>query len=1137
MSAIRRRSSRRGLQNHADGQQPASAAVEESDEEGTSAQEPYRGGSLSDGEEERDDGPLRKRQKAANGKASLRESEDERRYPDGSIVRIRLKNFITYDSVEFYPGPNLNMIIGPNGTGKSSLVCAIALGLAGRPDALGRQKSLQDFVKDGKEKATIEIELKSRGRGGNVVVKRLFKRGKGNSSTWKINGEHSSEKTVREKMQSLSVQVDNLCSFLPQEKVSEFAQMDPPELLRETERAAGDSRLAEWHSQLIEFRDEEKKLNTSLAEERKHLENLEQRNAVLERDVARFRERETVLKNIRILEMKIPWCQYEQARLNYLDAKEDRQQKQRRYEAFQQRFAPIKQELERMQDTLQQLNADVRTLTGEYQEKTVSNQGLKGKSDKLQAAEGECDDLHRALAGIQRREKEKIKKLQTLRTDIANGQSALQKMEQELINLGLLEEEGGSQEPRGELAQLQREIDIKNGSLRDIAERVNRILQEQRDVSEEAARYRQERERTYKELQGLDDVRNQKLEILKRDERHCYEATTWLKDNMHLFQEKVYEPICLEISAKDPRYAQALEAAIQRSTMTTFVTQTREDYILLTEELITKRKLRINAVMFSHRTLESWKPEVPKEEIQSLGFDGYLLDYLDGPPQVLSALCQLSKIHAIPVTLSELRNNAEIERERRMHAYISKNIYYMIRRAYGSVSIKATRMKGSRYLTRSVDMERKQQLEEGLEQLHTNIEACAQRLKTMGIEEGKLRTKDQHVRQEKGELTERKRAIQHQKMKYDKLKRDIGIKQMQLSNFEKEETSTEMEDLEIKTKLRAVNVKRAKLALDFQKIKRQAVDIFYQRTLAMVRQIELQAKINERENLMRDSDNELAAAKAELQIAQETFLVLKDTAKRLLEKAKAAIEDVTDEEKADFQAMYTDKSLEDLEGLLMEQQARAEMINQTDAGVIDEYERRDAEIERVRNKLATHEGKLSDWQGRIQRIKDKWVADLSELVGRISRNFARAFDKIGCAGEVKLSQHEDYDKWGIDILVKFRDNEKLNLLTGQRQSGGERSVSTILYLMALQELSHTPFRVVDEINQGMDPRNERMVHGEMVRAACQEGTSQYFLITPKLLPDLDYHERMRVLCVFNGPYTPETIDAKTYLARRIARSG
>lgn len=45
---------------------------------------------------------------------------------------------------------------------------------------------------------------------------------------------------------------------------------------------------------------------------------------------------------------------------------------------------------------------------------------------------------------------------------------------------------------------------------------------------------------------------------------------------------------------------------------------------------------------------------------------------------------------------------------------------------------------------------------------------------------------------------------------------------------------------------------------------------------------------------------------------------------------------------------------------------------------------------------------------------------------------------IGCAGEIRISRHEDFDKWAIDILVKFRDNERLQLLTAQRQSGGVR---------------------------------------------------------------------------------------------------
>lgn len=41
---------------------------------------------------------------------------------------------------------------------------------------------------------------------------------------------------------------------------------------------------------------------------------------------------------------------------------------------------------------------------------------------------------------------------------------------------------------------------------------------------------------------------------------------------------------------------------------------------------------------------------------------------------------------------------------------------------------------------------------------------------------------------------------------------------------------------------------------------------------------------------------------------------------------------------------------------------------------------------------------------------------------------------------------------------------------------------------------------MDEINQGMDPENERDVFKQVLRCSSAEDTSQYFLATPKLLP-------------------------------------
>ena len=99
--------------------------------------------------------------------------------------------------------------------------------------------------------------------------------------------------------------------------------------------------------------------------------------------------------------------------------------------------------------------------------------------------------------------------------------------------------------------------------------------------------------------------------------------------------------------------------------------------------------------------------------------------------------------------------------------------------------------------------------------------------------------------------------------------------------------------------------------------------------------------------------------------------------------------------------------------------------------------------------------------------------------------------------------------------------------------------------MALQDMLVAPFRCVDEINQGLDERNERLVFKRIVTNSTREPgakgpmdhSGQYFLITPKLLPNLyDMEvEAMTVLFIFNGPYNvkdPRDLDIGKLLALR-----
>jgi chromosome segregation ATPase len=69
---------------------------------------------------------------------------------------------------------------------------------------------------------------------------------------------------------------------------------------------------------------------------------------------------------------------------------------------------------------------------------------------------------------------------------------------------------------------------------------------------------------------------------------------------------------------------------------------------------------------------------------------------------------------------------------------------------------------------------------------------------------------------------------------------------------------------------------------------------------------------------------------------------------------------------------------------------------------------------------------------------------------QLDKRFSVYMSQMQCAGRVELLRPDRFADWGLQIMVKFREAQSLQALSARVQSGGERSVSTILYLMALQ---------------------------------------------------------------------------------------
>ena len=112
---------------------------------------------------------------------------------------------------------------------------------------------------------------------------------------------------------SLGIQVNNLCQFLPQHRVSEFPRMTPKELLEKTQEAIGRD-LNRQHKELCQRGRSEKELQTALQKLEEELENKTQEVAAIKPDYDRYNERASMQVTLRLAETKLAWCKYNAAR-------------------------------------------------------------------------------------------------------------------------------------------------------------------------------------------------------------------------------------------------------------------------------------------------------------------------------------------------------------------------------------------------------------------------------------------------------------------------------------------------------------------------------------------------------------------------------------------------------------------------------------------------------------------------------------------------------------------------------------------------------------------------------------------------------------------------------------------------------
>ncbi|GAA5860377.1 hypothetical protein JCM3774_000398 [Rhodotorula dairenensis] len=1139
------------LEKAATGARGKKRTVEESEDEDEDAPRPARrhGARVtreSEGEDMDDEDPAPN----GNGPDDDDEQEDEAKqqlvrdkdgYVTGSIVRIACHSFLTYDSVEFRPGPALNMIIGPNGTGKSTIACAIAIGLGFPAKVLGRSTKLSAYCKnDSTEETWIELELKGHPGEPNLVVRRYLSRDS-ERSKFEIDGSEVPAKDVIEKMEELQVQVANLCTFLPQDRVAAFAMMSASERLRETQKAAGHRNLNTWHDVLIK---EGKTCKAVQAEVDRHadkLKRMETKQAETEKEVRAFEQRERLQDQMAVVDVLIAFAEYNDTFDKFQRAKEKKTKVANEIAELENRYRPFRDS----KALLEQIVESSKKAQAELDKKV--QRALKDAQDRKKAlnkADGDRETINEQLRTINQVAKERKEQLAKLKDDRERYQLVVDKEPAE-VNTDAI------------AAQIREKTAAKN----EIASEANARKSERDNIQYQSGQIKKGVEADMQNLQRMKEAGRVRELACEKFDNMSWRAVLWLRENQDKFKGKVYEPARLNVFIKqewngrkldmrDKELVNMIEGPITMRDFSTFLFEYQEDYDLMYRLIHDEpeRAEKGSGIRFNGTTIDrNWRlSTMPRtlsdEQLNRLGFDAMAIDLLDGPEAVLCYLADGANLTKIPLQLNRRPlANAEIEKLRFLQRYYDRDGSYSVKySSYGGrfAQHDFRSLQSAKILNSTVDQSRIQALQQRIDQGQERRLKLKEEYDRLTREEADLAAQVDQLDQERDELVQQKHVMQKAHQTWVKAKSKLETIKTEYERLKAKPSESDRR-ADLNARLRAIMDKRVRYAFEYKDHVMRAADLLESSIKVSLQALQAENDKRAMDVMTEERDEEIEAKKQEQAAIQAEYAMLVQQGKQLKAAAEEHINNLTPALRDRVETRREDDlPLAQLQEERIDLETNLNCMQAVSPAVLEAFKKRQREIAELREKFDEAEGRWKESKEIISTTESRWLPKLEKLVQDVSEKFSAYFDTLGLLGEVRLNKDPDYEKWGIGIFVRFRDPKdnsgdvQLHELSGHRQSGGERALTTVTYLLALAELARAPFALVDEINQGMDQRAERNMHKMLVETTCSHDVGQYFLLTPKLLPDLVYHPKMKVLVINVSPWIPGNLSLERILHKK-----
>lgn len=819
------------------------------------------------------------------------------------------------------------------------------------------------------------------------------------------------QKEVVALARSFSIQIDNLCQFLPQDRVVEFARLDPISLLRETQRAAAPEHMVEWHDQLKALRTEEKGLEVQQQNEDHHLKSLQAKQNATREDVERFQQRQDLIVKSRALEKCRPIIRTRILKDEVEQIKVNMRASRRELEQYQAEVEPIQRAQREMEEYRDQVDRIA-----------------KSRKQRFDAAKGNVDRLANRIDNEQQNlgsfgaeiETEKQSEKQR-RIDVKRIEGDINRLKRSMEN-EIEYDQSFFESQKAEIRNQKSSADSRRAELVDTLTRIRgEVSRKNADLANKT-----------RDRQQLDTQSGQRTKLLEKLSKDTFVGWKWLEENKASLslKEEVYPPPILSCSVPDSRYAKAVESQLRPLGDLTAITCTNaDDAKVISDKLLGRREqnglgLHQITIRTSPRPRAFYRSPETQAELTRLGFDGWIIDYIQGPDPVLAMLCDSTKLHRAAFAPKAISNQQYAAlKGTQITKWISGNEVCQIttRREYGQSSTNITQLKPAQYFTdQPVDTEEKQQLDNAIKEIRRDIERRGDLHKDYKREYDQVEKERADADERRAEVQAEQEAQRRAYADFQSIPRKIATKETELQGIQSLSAETHSRIKTFQAQSENASLKIAALTLEYATSLSQLRVLHESQLEAEIRLIEANSEVEgyatdnagilqaleQRKSQIKEFESQKARKSAEFKTAYSA--------------AQRIIRELTDINRDIVQEFSELPSEESLDNEITAVAARLELMAEGNPNAVKAFEKREQDIKTAQEKLESMAERLETARERIREIREHWEPELDQLVAQISDGFSHNFQQIGCAGQVGVYKDEDFEQWSIQIQVRFR---------------------------------------------------------------------------------------------------------------------